>query len=63
MSLRRGTFRVLCDHPGCTEEVDLETNDFEEAKEAKDEHPDMDGWINVRKVTGWQDYCEAHNTL
>jgi hypothetical protein len=60
MSLTKGNFKVVCDEPGCDEEVDLETDNFQEAVSVKFEM--TPGWGHYGGGRGFRDYCPAHDT-
>lgn len=49
-------FAVTCDGPGCTEDIEIETEDFEEA--VKEIHEA--GWESFKDEDGdWQNRCPA----
>lgn len=59
MTMSKGTFKVRCDEPGCDEEVDLETEDFNEAIRVK--HDMCEGWGTFHAGNRrYEDYCPLH---
>jgi hypothetical protein len=61
MTLKRGDFKMICDEPGCDEEVDLETDDFDTACSLK---MDEEGWTHfAHGGRGFKDYCPTHNPM
>lgn len=60
MTIQRGNFKMVCDFPNCTEEVDLETEDFREAISSKHDH---EGWKHYSGRTGFSDYCPDHDHM
>lgn len=64
MTLRKGNFALHCDYPGCYEEVDLETLDFEEAiKNRKDLAEDWQRTTKSGFNAGFMDFCPDHANL
>lgn len=61
MALKRGPFRMVCDAKGCDEFVDLETEDFEEAKEIKKDVEDDNGWTSWGIHNGYKNTCPLHS--
>jgi hypothetical protein len=57
--LKRGPFRVVCDGSHCDAFIDLETEDFEEAKELKDEQMSAEGWIEVRVTSNGRSFYRS----
>lgn len=60
MSLKRGAFVLHCDHALCGTTVDLDTEDFDEAKELANDHKNDNGWATIQRGTRYADYCDRH---
>lgn len=60
MSIKRGNFVLRCDHPGCDNVINLETDDFEEAKELSQDEIDDGGWTKVYRNGRYADICPQH---
>jgi len=60
MTMQRGNFILSCDDEDCDREVDLETTEFEMAKDMKAEMQD-NGWTYARKNGVYYDYCPDHS--
>jgi hypothetical protein len=62
MSLKRGGFRLICDARGCDAYVDLETDDFEDAKELKQAVENEDGWRAWGPHSNYVNTCPIHTS-
>lgn len=60
MALKRKGFVLSCDTQGCDTEIDLETDDFEEAKDQAREERETGGWTTVQRGGSYADICPNH---
>lgn len=60
MTMQRGNFILSCDEDDCDAEVDLETTNFEEAKENKWVYQQA-GWTYRYNGRTSKDYCPDHD--
>ena len=57
MTLSKGNFKVFCDHDGCDEFEDLDTTEFDEAKEAIEDT----GYTTYAGGGRFKHYCPLHD--
>lgn len=55
MSIKRGGFVLVCQR--CGEQVDLDTDDFDKAKENAKEHKEQNNWTTVVRGDRYVDLC------
>lgn len=55
MTLKRGNFVLECNKCGGT--IDLDTDDFDDAKELSREYKEQNGWATVNRRGTYIDLC------
>jgi len=60
MALKRKGFILACDMPRCNNFIDLETDDFEEAKDAARDAREDEGWTVMQTSGQYTDICPDH---